>query len=50
MLYRNTPLGHDLPSPMELLCARKARSDLPMTHAARMQVKQATTKHPIVRP
>ena len=36
--YRNTPLCNDLQSPIELLCARKARSDLSMSHAAWMQV------------
>ena len=43
MLYRNTPLGHDLSSSMELLCARDARSTLPVSHASLMQVKQAAT-------
>ena len=41
MLYKITPICHDLPSHMKLLCARQATSDLPMSHAARMQVKQA---------
>ena len=47
MLYRNTLLGHYLPFPMELLCARQVRSDLPMSNVARMQVNQVATKHQI---
>ena len=50
MSYRDTPLGHNLPSPLELLCATQARSDLPTSHAARMQIKQATTKQPVIIP
>ena len=37
-------------SSRELLCAQQAGSDLPMLHAARMQVKQAATKHPVTKP
>ena len=47
--YRNPHLCHDLTSPMELLWARQARSDLPMSHTARMQVKQAVTKQLVTR-
>ena len=50
MLNRKTPLGHDLSSPIELICARQSRSDLPMSHASRVQVKQAATKQPVTRP
>ena len=48
--YRNTAFAHDLPSAMELLFARQARCDLPMSHAAILQVKQAATKQPATRP
>ena len=36
MLYRSTPLGHDLLSLIELLCDKQARSDLSMEQAPRM--------------
>ena len=35
MIYRNTPLDDNLLSPMQLLQGRAARSDLPMSHAAK---------------
>ena len=45
MLFWNTPLGNGLQSQMELLHVKQARSDLPMSHAARMQVgKTAITR------
>ena len=34
MIYRTTPLGPNMPSPMEILHGRKARSDLPNSAAA----------------
>ena len=43
MLYRNTPFGNDLKSWMEGLCTRQARSDLTMSHAARIQTGQVTS-------
>ena len=49
MLY-NTSLGHDLPFHMELLLARRARSDMSMSCAARTQVEQAARKQPVTRP
>ena len=42
MLSRNNLLGKDLQYPVMLLCAVEARSYLSMSHAARMQVGQAT--------
>ena len=37
MVYRNTPLSSNLQSPMQILASRSARSDLPMSNAARKQ-------------
>ena len=37
MIYRNTPLDDNLLSPMQLLQGRVARSDLPMSHAAKVK-------------
>ena len=37
MIYRNTPLHDNLMSPMQLLQGRAARSDLPMSHAAKVK-------------
>ena len=37
MIYRNTPLDDKLLSPMQLLQGRAARSDLPMSHAAKVK-------------
>ena len=37
MIYRNTPLDDNLLSPMQLLQGRTARSDLPMSHAAKVK-------------
>ena len=37
MIYRNTPLDDNLLSPMQLLQGRAARSDLPMSHAAKVK-------------
>ena len=49
MLYRNTLLGNGFWSQMELLYARQARSDLPMSHAAKMQLGQVVSTQPKVR-
>ena len=37
MIYRNTPLDDNLLSPMKLLQGRVARSDLPMSYAAKVK-------------
>ena len=37
MVYHNTPLSNSLPSTMQILTRRSARSSLPMSHAARKQ-------------
>ena len=37
MIYRNTPLSHKLQSPMRILQSRTARTQLPMSSAARIQ-------------
>ena len=38
MIYHNTPLTSSLQSMMQILQSRTARSDLPMSHAARKQL------------
>ena len=38
MIYHNTPLSSNLQSPMQILQSRSARSDLPMSNAARHQL------------
>ena len=38
MLYCNTPLSNTLWSPMQILSSRSARSDLPISNAARKQL------------
>ena len=38
MIYHNTPLSNNLWSPMQILSSRSARSDLPMSNAARKQL------------
>ena len=49
MVYCNTPLSSSLQSPMQILASRSARSDLPMSNAARKQkgldCEQLRTKH-----
>ena len=49
MVHRNTPLSSSLQSPMQILTSRSARSDLPMSNAARKQkgldCEQLRTKH-----
>ena len=37
MIYRNTPLSHMLQSPMQILQSQTARTQLPMSSAARIQ-------------
>ena len=37
MIYRNTPLSHKLQSPMQILQSQTARTQLPMSSAARIQ-------------
>ena len=37
MVYHNTPLSSNLQSPMQILASRSARSNLPMSNAARKQ-------------
>ena len=37
MIYRNTPLSHKLQSPMQILQSQTARTQLPMSSAARTQ-------------
>ena len=38
MVYHNTPLSNNLQSPMQILASRSARSDLPISNAARKQL------------
>ena len=38
MVYRNTPLNGTLQSPMQILQGRQACTDLPLSHAAKMQM------------
>ena len=38
MVYRNTPLNGTLQSPMQILQGRQARTDLPLSHAAKVQM------------
>ena len=49
MVYCNTPLSNSLQSPMQILASRSARSDLPMSNAARKQkgldCEQLRVKH-----
>ena len=37
MIYRNTPLSHKLQSPIQILQSQTARTQLPMSSAARIQ-------------
>ena len=37
MIYRNTPLSHKLQSPLQILQSQTARTQLPMSSAARIQ-------------
>ena len=38
MVYRNTPLNGILQSPMQILQGRQARTDLPLSHAAKVEM------------
>ena len=38
MIYHNTPISGSLQSPIQILQSRRARSDLPMSNAARKQL------------
>ena len=38
MVYKNTPLNGTLQSPMQILQGRQAHTDLPLSHAARVQM------------
>ena len=38
MVYRNTPLNGTLQSPMQILQGRQAHTDLPLSHAAKVQM------------
>ena len=38
MVNHNTPLSNSLQSPMQILSSRSARSDIPMSNAARTQL------------
>ena len=44
MIYHNPPLSGSLQSPMQILQSRSARSDLPMSNAARQQLDLQTEK------
>ena len=49
MIYRNTPLDDNLTSPMQILQARTARSDLPMLYAAKVKFGLASGQPPLLR-
>ena len=38
MVYRNTPLGVSLPSPMQILQGRQTHTDLPLSHTTKIQM------------
>ena len=38
MVYRNTPINGTLQSPMQILQGRQACTDLPLSHAAKLQI------------
>ena len=46
MIYRNTPLDENLQSHMQLLQGRAARSDLPMSYAAKVNYGSASGRSP----
>ena len=46
MIYRNTPLDDSLLSPMQILQGRAARSDLPMSYAAKVKFGLASGQPP----
>ena len=50
MIYRNTPLDDSLLSPMQILQGRAARSDLPMSYAAKVKFGLASGQPSSLRP
>ena len=50
MIYRNTPLDDNLISPMQILQGRTARSDLPMSCAAKVKFGLASAQPSLSRP
>ena len=50
MIYRNTPLDDSLLSPMQILQGRAARSDLPMSYAAKVKFGLASGQPPSLQP
>ena len=50
MIYRNTPLDDSCLSPMQIVQGRAARSDLPMSYAAKVKFGLANDKPPSLRP
>ena len=49
MIYRNTPLDDNLTSPMQILQGRTARSDLPMSYAAKVKFGLASGQPSLLR-
>ena len=45
MVYRNTPLNGTLQSPMQILQGRQAHTDLPLSHAAKVQMGIHWSEH-----
>ena len=50
MIYRNTPLDDNLTSLMRILQGRTARSDLPMSYAAKVKFGLASSQPSLLRP
>ena len=50
MIYRNTPLDDNLTSPMQILQGRTARSDLPMSYAAKVKFGLASGQPSLLTP
>ena len=50
MIYRNTPLDDNSTSPMQILQGRTARSDLPMSYAAKVKFGLARGQPSLLRP
>ena len=50
MIYRNTPLDDNLTLPMQILQGRRARSDLPMSYAAKVKFGLASGQPSLLRP
>ena len=49
MIYRNTPLDDNLTSPMQIMQGRTARSDLPMSYAAKVKFGLASGQPSLLR-